>query len=271
VTTNAQRTTASGRLAGKRAVVVGAGQTRGVSVGIGRATALLFAREGATVLLVDRDEQSVNETRSMIEAEGGSATVHLADVRREDACRALASAAEAELGAIDVLYDGVGRQGMGQPDKATADLWDAVMELNLKSMWLVAKHAVPLMRRQRSGSIVLVSSISAVRGSAATPYGVSKAGVNRLAIALASAYAEFDIRANAIMPGLMDTPMAIDATLQERGMSREQLIAERQATVPMSYVGTAWDVAYAALYLASDEARYVSGQCIAVDGGRTVS
>lgn len=263
--------TRPGRLAGKRAVVVGAGQTPGVGIGVGRATAILFAREGADLMLVDRNEQSVGETRAMIEAEGGNARVHLADVQREADCRGLAAACESSLGGIDVLFDSVARQGVGRPDETSADLWDAVMDLNLKSMWLVVKHAIPVMRRQRSGSIVLVSSSGAMRGHAAMSYNISKAGVNRLVLALASAYAEFDIRANAIMPGLMDTPHAIDATLAERGMSRDQLIAERQAGVPMSYVGTAWDVAYAALYLASDEARYVSGQCLAVDGARSVS
>lgn len=264
-------TAGTGRLAGKRVVVVGGGQTPGASVGIGRASALLFAREGATVLLVDRDRESVEETKSMIEQEGGKARVHLADVTREPECRDLASAAADRLGGVDVLFDGIGRHGLGRPADVEEELWDAVMELNLKSMWLVTKHFLPIMQRQRSGSIILIASISALKGGLATPYGIAKAGVVRLTTALAAAYAEFDVRANTILPGLVDTPMAIDGTLAGRGMSREQVIAERQKTVPMSFVGTAWDVASAALYFASDESRYVSGQALVVDGGRTAA
>ena len=265
----------SGRLEKKRAVVVGAGQTPGASTGIGRATALVFAREGADVLLVDRDRDSVEETLSLIRAEGGSAGVCLADVTDEAACAGIADAARARFGGLDVLFDGIGILGPGQPHEIAEASWDLVMNVNLKAKWLVTKHLVPFMIEQRSGSIIYVSSIAARRDGArrgiATSYAVSKAGVDRLAVATAAAYAEYDIRANTILPGLVDTPMAIDATVDEFGKSREQLLAERLESVPMSFTATAFDIAYAALYFASDESRYVSGQSLAVDGARGTS
>jgi NAD(P)-dependent dehydrogenase (short-subunit alcohol dehydrogenase family) len=264
----------AGRLSGKRAVVIGAGQTPGVSTGIGRATALVFAREGATVLLIDRDEASAQETKSLIEAEGGSASVFLADVTDEKACAAIAAAALERLSGVDVLFDGIGILGLGRPHEVSEELWDRVFDVNLKAKWLVTKHIAPIMVKQRSGSIVYVSSIAARRDGAlrgiSTPYAVSKAGVDRLAVAVAAAYAEYDVRANTILPGLVDTPMAIDATLAS-GASRADVVAERLETVPMSFTADAFDVAYAALYFASDESRYVSGQCLAVDGARGAS
>lgn len=266
----------SGRLTGKRVVVIGGGQTPGQSVGIGRAAALVFAREGATILLVDRDEVSVTETRRMILDAGGTASVHLADITREDECRGIAAAAVRALGGVDVLYNSVGILGPGTPAELSEELWDRVMDVNLKAMWLVDKHILPIMQKQRAGSVIHISSIAAERdgglaGGLATAYAISKAGVNRLTVAVASASAGFNVRANAIEPGLVDTPMAIDATLESRGVSRENVIAERQSTVPMSFLGTAFDIAYAALFFASDESRYVSGQVIAVDGARGTS
>jgi NAD(P)-dependent dehydrogenase (short-subunit alcohol dehydrogenase family) len=259
------------RLEGKRVLLVGGGQSAGQGVGIGRATALLYARHGAELVLVDRNEAAVQETRKMIEAEGGTASVILADVRSDDDCARMVRSAQGALGRIDVLFDGIGRQGRGTVDETTPELWDEVIGLNLTAMWLVVRHVLPVMQAQRAGSIVLVSSISAVRGGTAAAYGVSKAAVNRLAAAVAASAAQFDVRANAIMPGLLDTPMAIDGIVTAGGPSREDIVAQRQATVPMSIVGNAWDVAWAALYFASDESRYVSGQCLAVDAARTVS
>jgi NAD(P)-dependent dehydrogenase (short-subunit alcohol dehydrogenase family) len=201
--------------------------------------------------------------------------VHVADITDETACRLIASTADERMGGIDILYNSVGILGAGKAADVTEELWDRVMDVNLKAMWLVDKHVLPIMQRQRSGAIVHISSIAALRDGAqsggATPYSISKVGVNRLTEAIASGYAEFDIRANAIMPGLVDTPMAIDAVLEERGLTRESFIAQRKATVPMAYQGTGWDIAYAALFLVSDESRYISGQCIAVDGARGTS
>jgi NAD(P)-dependent dehydrogenase (short-subunit alcohol dehydrogenase family) len=261
-----------GRLEGKRAVVIGAGQTPGLGTGIGRAAALTFAREAATVMLIDRDPGSVEDTRSIIEREGGSATVFLADVTDESACRAIAEVAFQRMGGVDILFDGVGTHGPGRPDEVAEETWDLVMNVNLKAKWLVTKYIAPIMVKQRAGSIIYVSSVAALRDGAlrgtATPYAVSKAGVDRLAITVAAAYAEYDVRANSILPGLIDTPMAIDSVLAKSGLSREEAVAARLRSVPMSYTADAFDIAYAALYFASDESRYVSGQCLAVDGAR---
>jgi NAD(P)-dependent dehydrogenase (short-subunit alcohol dehydrogenase family) len=263
------------RLEGKVAVVVGAGQSPGKGVGIGRASALTLAREGASVLLVDRRRHSAEETRAMVAGAGGKAAVHAADVTSEDDCRALAAAAATAFGRIDVLVNAVGIHGPGAATEVDEAVWDLVLDTNLKAMWLTAKHVLPAMIDQRGGSIVNVSSIGAVRGGSALPYGVSKAGVNRLTIALAAAYAHLDIRANAVLPGLVETPMAIDVPLRGRDQGqpgdREAVVTERAAKVPMAYRGTAWDVANAVLFLASDESRYVTGVLLPVDGGLLAS
>ena len=254
------------RLEGKRVVLVGAGQTPGRTMGIGRATALLFAREGAELLLVDRDPEGAQETQTLIEAGDGRSTVHRADITKAEDCTAMAEAARSELGGVDVVFNSVGVVGPGSVTEVGEDVWDAVIETNLKSMWLVAAHLLPLMVEQRGGSFIGVSSIAAQRGGNAAAYGVSKAGVNRLVRAIAQQYAKYDIRANAIMPGLIDTPMAIDSAVAQTETARQDLVDKREAMVPMTYKGTARDVAYAALFFASDESRYVSGTCLPVDG-----
>jgi NAD(P)-dependent dehydrogenase (short-subunit alcohol dehydrogenase family) len=258
-------------LKGKRAVVVGAGQTAGESIGIGRATALLFAREGARVMLVDRDAASAEATQKLIVDEGGVAIVQVTEITSEPDCAAMAVAAKRQFGGVDVLINGVGIHGPGIATDLEEELWDRVLDVNLKGMWLTAKHVIPMMIEQMGGSIVNVSSIGAIRSGTALPYGVSKAGVNRLTLALAAAYADHDIRANAIMPGLVDTPMAIEGATERLGMSREEYVARRAAKTPMAYKGSAWDVAQAALYFASDESRFVSGNLLAVDGAMLVT
>jgi NAD(P)-dependent dehydrogenase (short-subunit alcohol dehydrogenase family) len=260
----------SGRLAGKTAVIVGAGQTPGEQMGNGRATALLFAREGAKLLLVDRDEQSVADTRERVVAVGGDAEIHITDITVEEQCIELAANARDHLGRIDVLHNNVGiGDGDARPTKLEEAVWDRIMDVNLKAMWLTCKHVVPIMREQRSGSIINVSSLAAV-GTAAnlTAYRMSKAGVNALTLHLAAAQAVDQIRVNAIAPGLIDTPMGVNAGAVARGITRDAYAADRASRVPMGHQGTAWDVAYAALYLASDESRFVSGLVLAVDGAQ---
>jgi NAD(P)-dependent dehydrogenase (short-subunit alcohol dehydrogenase family) len=259
-----------GRLAGKAAVVVGAGQTAGETIGNGRATALLFAREGAEVLLVDRDEASVTETCELVTAEGGRAAIHVADITDEDACVALAARAVERFGRIDVLHNNVGIGAHdGRPTKLEADAWDRILDVNLKAMWQTCKHVVPVMREQGGGAIVNISSLAAIAAATRlTAYKVSKAGVNALTQALAVAHATDGIRVNAIMPGLIDTPMAVDALARTLDRPREQVAAARAADVPLGHQGTAWDVAHAALYLASDEAAFVTGVVLPVDGGQ---
>jgi NAD(P)-dependent dehydrogenase (short-subunit alcohol dehydrogenase family) len=261
------------RLAGKTAVVVGAGQTAGATIGNGRATAILFAREGARVLLVDRDPDSVEETLDLIEREvPGVASTFVADIVDEDACRAVAAHALERLdGRIDVLHNNVGiGAGDGGPTSLDAHAWDRIMDTNLKAMWLTCKHVVPAMRERHAGAIVNISSIAAVAGVGnLTAYKISKAGVNALTQGLAVTNARFGIRVNAIMPGLIDTPMAVDATARARSVAREVVADARARTVPLGHQGSAWDIAAAALFLASDDAAFITGIVLPVDGGQS--
>ena len=169
-------------------------------------------------------------------------------------------------GSAAVRQNGVGILGPGLVAEVSEELWDTVIDTNLKAMWLVAKHVLPIMVEQRGGSFVAVSSIGAERGGTSAAYGVSKAGVSRLVKSIAATYGQYNIRANAILPGLIDTPMAIDGAVAGTDASRDELSRQREARVPMAYKGLATDVAYAALFFASDESRYVSGACLPVDG-----
>lgn len=258
------------RLQGKVAIVVGAGQTAGETIGNGRATAILFAREGAKVLLVDRDLESARETQAMIEKEGGEATAFEADVTSEAACRAVAEACVAAYGRIDVLHNNVGvGRGDGGPVHLTEEGWDRIMTVNLKPMFFMCKYVLPLMREQRGGSIVNISSAAAVAATGNLAYKTSKAGVNALTQSIAMGNAKYGIRVNAIMPGLINTPMAIEGISKARGIGKDQLRRERDARVPLrATMGTAWDVAHAALFLASDEADFITGVVLPVDGGQ---
>jgi len=259
------------RLKGKVAIVVGAGQTPGETIGNGRATAILFAREGAKVLLVDRDLDSAEETKSMINEEGGEAETFQADVSKEVACEKLVAAALDAFGRIDILHNNVGI-GLGDagPTHLAEENWDRIIDVNLKSVFLTCKHALPVMREHGSGVIINISSIAAVCSVGMVAYKTSKAGVNALTHSLALGNARYGIRVNAIMPGLMNTPMAIETISQVRGVDRERLIRERDAQVPLGEkMGTAWDIAHAALFLASDEARFITGVVLPVDGGQS--
>ena len=265
------RYTARVRLERKIAIVVGSGQTPGETIGNGRATAMLFAREGARVVLVDRDLESARETEKMVRKEGGECFCFEADVTNESSCAAMAAACVKEYGGIDILHNNV---GIGAGDAGVTNLraeaWNRILDVNLKAMFLTCKHVLPTMREQRSGAIVNISSIAAVAAAGMVAYKVSKAGVNALTQAIATSGARHGIRANAIMPGLMNTPMAIEGLLEARDISREELIKSRDARVPLGgKMGSAWDVAYAALFLASDEARFITGVILPVDGGQS--
>lgn len=259
------------RLKDKVAVVVGAGQTPGDTIGNGRATALLFAREGANVVLVDCDLDSALETGAMIQSEGGEWMAVKADVTRESDCRAFIKAAVDEYHRVDVLHNNVGiGPGDNSIERLTEEAWDKIISVNLKGMFLSCKSVLPVMRKQQSGSIINISSIAAVCSANIAAYKVSKAGVNALTHQLAMDNARFGIRANAIMPGLMNTPMAIEGLSKARGIAKEELIRERDSRVPLrGKMGTAWDVAYAALFLASDEAQFITGVMLPVDGGQS--
>jgi NAD(P)-dependent dehydrogenase (short-subunit alcohol dehydrogenase family) len=260
------------RLADKVAIVVGAGQTPGDTIGNGRATAILFAREGARVLLVDRSIDSARETEEMIVEEGGKAVAFEADVTREEDCAAVAVACGERFGRIDVLHNNV---GIGTGDASALRLeretWQRIIDVNLTGMFLTCKHVLPHMREQGSGVITNVSSIASVAAAPMLAYKVSKAGVNALTQQLAISNAKHGIRVNAILPGFMNTPMAIETISEARGVPKEELIKARDAAVPLrGGMGTAWDVANAALFLASDEARFVTGVLLPVDGGQSV-
>ncbi|HZX56256.1 MAG TPA: SDR family NAD(P)-dependent oxidoreductase [Ilumatobacteraceae bacterium] len=259
------------RLAGKVAVVVGGGQTPGDTIGNGRATAITFAREGARVLVVDRDHDSAQETVAMIAAEGGESIAHGADITDPDACGAIPDAALAAFGALDILHNNVGIGAGDQPaTRVDEDAWQRIFDVNLSGMWRTCKAVIPTMRAAGHGAIINISSIASICSTNTAAYKISKAGVNSLTEHLAIGVARHGIRVNAILPGLMNTPMAIEGISAARGMDRAELIAQRDAMVPLGRaMGTAWDVANAALFLASDEARFVTGVLLPVDGGQS--
>jgi len=257
------------RLRGKAAVVVGAGQTTGTTIGNGRATAVLFAREGAEVLLVDRDETSVEETRRLVVDEGGRAEVHVADIVADDGPASVVAAAQEAFGRIDVLHNNVGiGAGDGPPHHLTDEAFDRILDVNLRALWRTCREAVPVLR-EGGGAIVNVSSLASIASAGnLTAYKISKAGVNALTQNLALTNAKHGVRANAVMPGFIDTPMAVDAPVEALGLDRADYARRRADHVPLGRQGTAWDVAHAALFLASDEAQFITGVVLAVDGGQ---
>jgi NAD(P)-dependent dehydrogenase (short-subunit alcohol dehydrogenase family) len=259
------------RMQGKIAIVVGAGQTPGETIGNGRATAELFAREGAQVLAVDRRLDSAQATVDEITKQGGVAEAFEADITSADDCTAMAAACLDRFGGVDVLHNNV---GIGAGDNNSLDLdergWDRIMDVNFKGTWLSCKHVIPLMRARGSGAIVNISSIAAVCNSPLLAYKLSKAGVNALTHQLAMDNARHGIRVNGIMPGLIDTPMAIEGLHRMMGVDRDELRESRNKMVPLGrHMGTAWDVANAALFLASDEAAFITGVVLPVDGGQS--
>ena len=257
------------KLENRVCVVVGAGQTPGETIGNGRAAAITYAREGAKLLLVDHVEERAEETRAMIADAGFQAAVLVADVTDETGCRAIAEEATARFGRIDVLHYNVGKsQGDGEVAELAHESWSGIMTLNLTGYYLTCKHALPTMRAQRSGVIVGISSMAAHGAHMNMTYGVSKAGMNALTKSMAIHNARYGIRVNAIMPGLMDTPMAIERRAREQDRPHDEIRAERARQVPLlGQQGTGWDVANAALFLASDDAAYITGICLPVDGG----
>ena len=257
------------KLENRVCVVVGAGQTPGETIGNGRAAAITYAREGAQLLLVDHIEERAAETQSMIEEEGFEALTLAADVTAEAGCKAVNDEACERFGRIDVLHYNVGKS-LGDAEVTTLALenWSGIMTLNLTGYYLTCKHVLPTMRAQQSGVIIGISSMAAHGAHMNMTYGVSKAGMNSLTKSMAIHNAPHGIRVNAIMPGLMDTPMAIERRAREQDRSREDIRAERARQVPLlRRQGTGWDVANAALFLASDDARYITGVCLPVDGG----
>ncbi len=259
----------SERLKDKVAIVVGAGSTPGDTLGNGRAASLLFAREGASVMLVDRRIDSAEETKDMIDAEGGRSFAFEADITHSDDCKRMAEKCMETYGKIDILHNNVGIGEAGGPVELSEEDWERVINTNLKSAYLTCKYVLPHMEKQGSGAIVNISSMAAIRFAPypMLAYSASKAGMNALTRSIAMQYAHQGVRANAIMPGLINTPMAIEGISVRLGIEKEDLIRMRDAAVPMNHMGEAWDIAYAALFLVSDEAKYITGVILPVDGG----
>lgn len=262
------------RLAGKVAVVIGAGQSPGEGLGNGRAAAIRFAREGARVLAVNRSIESAEQTAAMIREEGGDAVAFKADIAKEEDIIAAIGEVKRRWGRLDVLHNNVGVSlGGGDADlmDITMDRFDAIYQANLRGTAFTCKHALAIMRAQRSGTIVNVSSAAAVGLYPYVAYKATKAGVNALTEQLALQNAKYNIRVNAILPGLIATPMAVETRSRQWNRSRDDVNAERNAKVPLGRQGTGWDVANLALFLASEEASFITGVCVLVDGGRVLN
>jgi NAD(P)-dependent dehydrogenase (short-subunit alcohol dehydrogenase family) len=257
------------RLKDKVAIVVGGGQTAGETIGNGRATAIRFAREGARVLVVDKRQDSAEETARMITEEHGEATVLGADITIEADCQAIVATCIDRYGRIDILHNNVGRsEGDATAVALSEENWHMLMDINLKGAFLMIKHALPVMLRQKSGVIINISSTASVCTGRTLAYKTAKAGINAMSQNLAIEVAESGVRVNVILPGLMDTPMAIERRAREQGVDREIIRRKRNESVPLrKKMGTAWDVAAAAVFLASDEARFITGAILPVDGG----
>jgi len=257
------------RFAGKVALVTGAGCV-GPGWGNGRAIAVGLAREGATVLAVDRERARVEETLARAEGLTGSIEPWVADVTRSESVAGMVAACVERFGRIDVLVNNVGGSAAGGPVEMSESVWDSQVDANLKSVFLVCKHVLPVMERQGSGAIVNMASTSGLRwtGAAQVAYAATKAGVIQLSRVVAVQYASRGIRVNTVVPGQMHTPM-VEARLagQRAGGDVEALLAARQRRIPLGFMGDGRDTAAAVLFLASDEARFVTGTELVVDGG----
>ena len=262
----------SGRLQDRIAIVTGAGSV-GPGWGNGRATCVRFAEEGARIFAVDRDLASTAETVERVKAAGGDIHVHQCDVTDSAAVKAMVDTCLAHYGRIDILVNNVGGSAPGGPVELSEEGWDAQIDCNLTSVFLGCKHVLPVMEKQGKGAIVNIASTSGIRftGSFQVGYAATKAGVIQLSRVVAVQYAAKGIRVNTVVPGQMHTPM-VEARLagQRAGGDVASLIASRLERIPMGFAGDGRDTANAALFLASDEARFVTGTEIVVDGAMSV-
>ncbi len=263
------------RLEGKTAIIVGAGQSPGEGMGNGRATALRFAQEGAKIMAIDRALNSAEETALLVKKQGGECFAFEADVTKEATLAAAMAAAQKRWGRIDILHYNVGVSITGGDAPLldiTEEAFDRICTINLRGAIMTCKHVIPIMQQQRSGVIIMISSLAALEKYPYVTYKATKAAMIAFTKQVAIQNAEYGIRANAILPGLMNTPMAIEPRVQVSGRSRAQVVAERDARVPLRHkMGTAWDVANAALFLASDEASFITGVALPVDGGGAIN
>jgi NAD(P)-dependent dehydrogenase (short-subunit alcohol dehydrogenase family) len=262
----------TGRLAGKTALITGAGSV-GPGWGNGRATAVIFAREGARVFLADRNPAALEETASWVRAEGGDAVTHECDVTKGNQVAAMVARCAGELGRLDMLVNNVGGSFPGGPVELDENDWQAQFSVNLTSVFLTCKHAIPVMKAAGGGAIVNTASSSGLRwtGAAQVAYATAKAGVIHFSRVVAVQHAADRIRVNTVVPGQLHTPM-VEARLagQRAGGDVQKLLADRQARIPLGFMGDGRDTAYASLFLASDEARFITGTEIVIDGGMTV-
>ncbi len=257
----------AGRLQDKVALVFGAGSI-GPGLSNGKATAILYAREGARVVVVDNNKIAVEETAELLRSQGNECLALLADVTINREVEAAVDATVNHFSRIDILHNNVGFASLGGPVELDEDVWDRAIDLNLKSMFLTCKYVLRVMVQQGSGSIVNISSLASLRwiGTPYISYAAAKAGVNQLSRAIAMEYAHKGIRCNVVVPGLIHTPTA-HASLGTQFADADDLIRKRNRMCPAGQMGEAWDVAYASLFLASDEAKFVNGVLLPVDGG----
>jgi NAD(P)-dependent dehydrogenase (short-subunit alcohol dehydrogenase family) len=263
----------SGRLEGRTAIICGAGQTPGEAVGNGRATAVRFAQEGARILAADINLEAAQETVGEVTAAGGEAIAVRTDVADEDSVRQMVATAMDAWGRVDVLHNNVGVSLAGGDAEITEidpQAFQRVTAINLQGMVLTCKHVLPIMREQHGGVICNISSIAAMIDYPYIAYRTSKAGILALTHNVAIRNASYGIRANTILPGLLNTPMAIENRIGVLADTREEVISQRDSKVPLGKQGTGWDVANAALFLASDEAGFITGASLTIDGGQSL-
>jgi NAD(P)-dependent dehydrogenase (short-subunit alcohol dehydrogenase family) len=257
------------RLRNKTAIVFGAGSV-GPGRGNGKATAVLFARNGAHVACVDINRTAAEETVDIIVGEGGRASVHACDVTASGPVAELVADVVSVHGRIDILHNNVGYASMGGPIELDEAAWQRTYDLNVKSCFVTCKHVLPHMLARKSRAIVNVSSVAAIRytGYPYIAYYAAKAAVNNFSMGLALQYARDGIRVNTIMPGLMNSPL-IFQQISNQYADADEMVAARDAACPTGRLGTAWDIANAALFLASDDAAYITGVSLPVDGDLT--
>lgn len=246
------------------------GQRIDVGWGVGKATALVFARHGAIVACIDKDLEAAEATAAMIRAEGGEATVYACDVTKSAEVKAVVDAHMARAGRIDILHNNVGIVEIGGPVECSEENFDKVLAVNMKSVFLTTKWVLPIMERQGKGSIVNVSSIASIRFTVPwIAYSASKGAINAMTMGIAAQYAPTGVRCNAIAPGLLSTPM-VYAPHKDNHADMEDMMRARDAVVPMGWQGEGWDVGEAAVFLSSDEARFITGHVLMVDGGSSI-
>ncbi|EFC83834.1 SDR family NAD(P)-dependent oxidoreductase [Parafrankia sp. EUN1f] len=255
----------TGRVEGKVAIVTGAGSTPGPGMGTGKASAVVLAREGASVLLVDLHPERAEETLQMIEDEGGKARVFGADVTSAADCEAMVDAAVDTFGTVDILVNNIGLASVGTVVDTTEEAWDRSLNLNLRTVFLASKYAVPVMAAKGAGSIVNISSISALRGDGTIAYSAAKGAILAMTVDMAYSHGRDGIRVNAIAPGHITTPMVNSVSGQDAAADFRTRL--RNEAGLLGTPGTGWDVGWAVGYLASDEARWVTGVTLPVDSG----